>query len=359
MEKKQGNMFIAVPILAVAVIVVFYFFNFKISSMLHPDQTAYDMETLTQKVTQQIDAGEKSGVFYVTGISVNDIAKINDSICSMNGMVDQYAVSEKSRDGMRITFKYKISDNYYVYQKYVNGVEIPSDHALAYKLYDKVVQILDEIIQPGMSDYEKELVIHDYIVKNCKYGYIDSSKDYAYRAYGALVQKTAVCNGYAEAMALLMTCVGVENQIVTGTADGQLHAWNQVCLDGDWYQVDATWDDPLPDRGAFVGHSYFNVTDSVMDVRHDWNQKNFPSCDSSQYNYFEKNGLVCDSQEFQDIIREAAYYNATATIEVVVTDYSEDYDYSFMKDLQVVQFFQYTYEPYGSYDVVTIYLNQR
>ena len=78
------------------------------------------------------------------------------------------------------------------------------------------------------------------------------------------MQNKAVCNGYAEAMALLMTCVGIENQIVTGTADNELHAWNQVCLDGNWYQVDATWDDPLPDRGVFAGHEYFNVTDEIM-----------------------------------------------------------------------------------------------
>ena len=71
----------------------------------------------------------------------------------MNGMVDQYMVTEKSRDGMRIQFRYEISDNYYVWQKYVNHAEIPSDHALAYKLYDKVVEVLDLIIKPDMTDY--------------------------------------------------------------------------------------------------------------------------------------------------------------------------------------------------------------
>ncbi len=359
MEQKRGKVHIWIPVLAVIIILVFYFFNFRIGSYLHPDQTAYDMPELTQMVTNQIDSGKKSGVFYVSGITENDIANINENICSMNGVVEQYAITEKSRDGMRITLRYEISDNYYVYQKYVNGMEIPSDHARAYKLYDKVTEVLAQIIEPGMSEYEMELAIHDYIVKNCKYGYIDTSKDYAYRAYGALVQKTAVCNGYAEAMALLMTCVGIENRIVTGTADEELHAWNQVCLDGAWYQVDATWDDPLPDRGTFAGHAYFNVDDEIMDVNHDWKRDNFPKCDSDAYNYFTKNDLICDSEDFKKLLTDTALHNATAKMEVVVTDYVDDFDYSFMREVGSVQYFQYMNEPYGKYDLITIYLNQR
>ena len=303
MKQKKGKMHIILPVLVVAVILVFYFFNFRIGSYLHPDETAYSMEELTQEVTEQINDGKTTGNFYVSGISESDIWNINEDLCSMNGMVDQYMVTEKSRDGMRIQFRYEISDNYYVWQKYVNGTAIPSEHALAYKLYDKVEDVLKQIIKPDMTDYEKELAIHDYIVVHCQYGYVESSKDYAYRAYGALVQNKAVCNGYAEAMALLMTCVGIENQIVTGTADNELHAWNQVCLDGNWYQVDATWDDPLPDRGVFAGHEYFNVTDEIMDERHDWKQDAFPACDSTDYNYYEQNDLKADRQPFPFQIR--------------------------------------------------------
>jgi transglutaminase-like putative cysteine protease len=359
MKQKKGKMHIILPVLVVAVILVFYFFNFHIGSYLHPDETAYSMEELTQLVTEQINDGKTTGNFYVSGISESDIGNINENLCSMNGMVDQYMVTEKSRDGMRIQFRYEISDNYYVWQKYVNGAAIPSDHALAYKLYDKVEDVLKQIIKPDMTDYEKELAIHDYIVVHCQYGYVESSKDYAYRAYGALVQNKAVCNGYAEAMALLMTCVGIENQIVTGTADNELHAWNQVCLDGDWYQVDATWDDPLPDRGVFAGHEYFNVTDEIMDERHDWKQDAFPACDSTDYNYYEQNDLICDSDAFRTLLKDQALRNSTGTIEVVVTDYTTDFDYSFMQDVSAVQYFQYTEEPYGAYELVTVYLNQR
>ena len=168
-----------------------------------------------------------------------------------------------------------------------------------------------------------------------------------------------VSAGKGKPMALLMTCVGIENQIVTGTADNELHAWNQVCLDGNWYQVDATWDDPLPDRGVFAGHEYFNVTDEIMDERHDWKQDAFPACDSTDYNYYEQNDLICDSDAFRTLLKDQALRNSTGTIEVVVTDYTTDFDYSFMQDVSAVQYFQYTEEPYGAYELVTVYLNQR
>ena len=141
MKQKKGKMHIILPVLVVAVILVFYFFNFRIGSYLHPDETAYSMEELTQLVTEQINDGKTTGNFYVSGISESDIGNINENLCSMNGMVDQYMVTEKSRDGMRIQFRYEISDNYYVWQKYVNGTAIPSEHALAYKLYLSLIHI--------------------------------------------------------------------------------------------------------------------------------------------------------------------------------------------------------------------------
>ena len=197
-------------------------------------------------------------------------------------------------------------------------------------------------------------------MQNCEYGYTDYSKEYAYRAYGVLVQNTAVCNGYAEAMALLLSCVGVENEIMTGTADGELHAWNRVKLDGKWYQVDATWNDPLPDRGSFAGHMYFNVTDDIMDDMHEWDEDLFEACTDMEYNYFEKNNLICDYDTFVNVVNKAASRNITGTIEVVVNDFDEKvYNWEeLFRDSPGVLYYSYDYEPYGEYDVITIYLNQ-
>lgn len=350
----------AIPVLVVAVIAIAYFWGWDIGVMLHPDQTADGMVELTTIVNDQIEAGDESGVFYVSNITENDINSINDYICGLYGNVHQYSIIQKTKKGMKIILRYEISDNYYVYQKYINGTGIPGDRPAAVKLYDKVDSVLNRIIKPGMTDYEKELAIHDYIVANCSYGYVDYSKEYAYRAYGALVQGTAVCNGYAEAMALLLSCSGVENEFMTGTADGELHAWNRVCLDGKWYQVDATWDDPLPDRGSFVGHMYFNVTDDIMDDRHVWDEESFEACDSMTYNYFAKNNLICDYESFKNEVKRTAGKNITGTVEIAVTDYSDElYDMQFLQNVSGVMYCQYSNEQYGDdMQVVTVYLNQ-
>lgn len=361
MDEKR-KIFWVVPVLVVTAIFVYYFFGWNIGAYFHKENTAYDIVELTDKVNAQIDAGKESGVFYISGITEDDLVSINDYICSMNGVVDQYSVLEKNRNGMRVLLKYEISDNYYVCEKYLHGQEIPDDRPEAVKLYDQVEQILSDIISPDMSDYDKELAIHDYIVANCQYGYVDYSRDYAYEAYGVLVQKQAVCNGYAEAMALLLSCVGVENEIMTGWADGELHSWNRVLLDGAWYQVDATWDDPVPDRGSYVGHMYFNVTDDIMDDSHTWDAENFEPCDSMDYNYFRLNDLICDYAEFQRVVKAAAAQDVTATVEVVLEDYSEsEYSYDFMQDIPGLMYFQRSrdVEAYGPYHFITLYLNQK
>lgn len=359
MRESGSKLYLIVPVLIIIIIFIAYMFSWDIGAHFHPDQTTDDMAVLTKMITDQIDEGKKSGDFYIKDINTDELSGINDYICSMNGNVSQYSVLEKSRHGMKVRFFYEISDNYYVYQKYANGAGIPSDRPAAMKLYDKVNEIIPRIIGSDMTDYEKELAIHDYIITNCEYGYEDYSNDYAYRAYGALVQGKAVCNGYAEAMALLLNCVGVENDIMTGWANGELHAWNRVRLDGKWYQVDSTWDDPIPDRGSFAGHQFFNVTDDIMDDTHVWTTSDYDACDAMDYNYFKVNNSIGDYQSFKNKMEFFALRDPYGTVEYVLTDYSKDtYDMSQIANVQGISSFTYSPEPYGPYYIMTINFNK-
>ncbi|MBQ9279162.1 MAG: hypothetical protein IJ224_11085 [Lachnospiraceae bacterium] len=359
MRESGSKLYLIVPLLVIIIIFIAYMFSWDIGAYFHPDQTTDDMAVLTKMISDQIDEGKNSGDFYIKNIDMDELAGINDYICSLNGNVSQYSILEKSRHGMKVRFFYEISDNYYVYQKYVNGTGIPSDRPAAMKLYEKVNEIIPKIISSNMTDYEKELAIHDYIVTNCEYGYADYSNDYAYRAYGVLVQGKAVCNGYAEAMALLLNCVGVENEIMTGWASGELHAWNRVKLDGKWYQVDSTWDDPIPDRGSFAGHQFFNVTDDIMDDTHIWTISDYETCDSMDYNYFKVNNSIGDYTAFKNKIDFLALRNPYGTVEYVLTDYDKDkYDMSQIANVQGITSFTYSPEPYGSYYLMTINFNK-
>lgn len=357
----KSKMVVVIPVLVLIAVGVSYLYGWEIGSYFHKDSTANNLEELTMLINAQIEEGRSSANIYVKNVNETELTNINENVVSINGVVSQYAIQEKSRSGMKVYFKYDISDNYYVIGKYLRNEPIPPDKAQAYKLYDFVVQLLDELITDDMTDYEKELAIHDYIVKNCEYGYVEYSKDYAYRAYGCLVQKKAVCNGYAEAMSLLLTCAGVENAIVTGEGREELHAWNQVKLDGNWYNVDATWDDPLPDRKGFAGHAFFNVTDDVMDDDHTWKKDAFNKCDSSDYNYFVINDLVCDYNKAAAKVESIAARDPMATAELVLTDYNKNKysGFAFVCDNPGIQYFSYSLEDYDTNKIVTLYLNQR
>ncbi len=108
------------------------------------------------------------------------------------------------------------------------------------------------------SDYDKIKRIHDLLVNNLDY---DStvSKDNIYNIYGGLVSRECVCEGYAKSYKYLLNKAGIDCVIVIGKAtnsNGQTenHSWNYVKVDGHWYAVDVTWDDPVILGGGRLGN---------------------------------------------------------------------------------------------------------
>ncbi|NMA66527.1 MAG: hypothetical protein GX957_09855 [Clostridiaceae bacterium] len=173
-------------------------------------------------------------------------------------------------------------------------------------LKQRIEEIVREVITPEMSDYEMELALHDYLIQFCQYdknGYEKSDiPPESYNAYGALCLGTAVCEGYAEAMKLLLNRVGIECQIITGTANDEKHAWNIVKIDGETYHLDATYNDPvLSDGTSTIRYHYFNLTDMEIEKDHVWNRRNYPACNSTKYNYYVYNSLIVS--DYQDFIK--------------------------------------------------------
>ena len=108
-----------------------------------------------------------------------------------------------------------------------------------------IADLLEELALNGKSDYEKVAGVYHYMTQNITYDYDnleDEHYNLKYTAYAALMNKTAVCQGYANLFYRLMLELGVDCRIVTGIGNGGDHAWNIVKLDGKYYNVDATWD---------------------------------------------------------------------------------------------------------------------
>ncbi|WP_039655990.1 transglutaminase domain-containing protein [Clostridium tyrobutyricum] len=160
-------------------------------------------------------------------------------------------------------------------------------------LNKKVQDIVNGVTNSSMKDYQKELALHDYVVNNAKYDQRDENggiPDDSYNAYGILIDGVGVCQGYADAMYRLLKAAGIENIMVIGQANNGSgligHAWNIVKIQGKYYNLDSTWDDPVTDNGTNVlSHLYFNITDKQLSVDHKWNESNYPSCNSTDYSY--------------------------------------------------------------------------
>ena len=160
--------------------------------------------------------------------------------------------------------------------------------------------IKNEII-PTMSNYEKILKAHDYIVLNSRYderleneGSVPPESN---SSYGILALGIGVCEGYAKALKHLLDLLNIESMVVVGTSRGENHAWNLVKIDGDYYHIDPTWDDPVTSDGSnILRHNYFNLSDKEIGKTHSWDREKYPESYSNKYNYFTYNDLVVSGQ---------------------------------------------------------------
>ena len=106
---------------------------------------------------------------------------------------------------------------------------------------DKLNSVMRKVAVKGNTE-KKVKSIYSYVTKNVKYDYSSNLKDTAYTAYAALVNKKAVCNGYAPLVYDMCRKADIPCRIIVGTANGGCHAWNLIKVNGKWYNADATWD---------------------------------------------------------------------------------------------------------------------
>ena len=172
-----------------------------------------------------------------------------------------------------------------------------------------VHQVLKTIIKPGMDVFAKEKAIHDYVVLHTAY---DTSLQNG-TAYDALYKQSATCQGYAMLTYQLLKAAHIPNILITGTATNSQgtasHAWNEVDLNGKWYQLDTTWDDPVPNVPGQVMYDYFNLTTAQMQRNHHWNAANLPAANTNYIQVLEA------SKNPQDhaILKSAALFVETAS----------------------------------------------
>lgn len=232
---------------------------------------------------------EPYGSFDVSGMGSIDLNRLMDQVNEdmlelpmYSSIIRGYNLSRKG-DTLTIHIDYNIT---------------PEQHDQA---IGKAKDIIQSVITDGMTDYEKEKAIHDYIVDHVIYDEAGSPGSSSFTMYGALVKESAVCHGYAESFRYLGYLAGLDVKLVSGESlyNGQYigHAWNIITLDGETYHVDTTWDDPIGDQGGIRSYAYFNVTDEVLEKDHIWLRNNYERCDATYYNYFVYESMEVDGHE--------------------------------------------------------------
>ena len=160
--------------------------------------------------------------------------------------------------------------------------------------------IFAEHVTEDMTDFEKELALHDALVDLGEYDQAVYDRDTPQgrpdntNPYGMLVEGYGICLGYATSFQLLMDLAGVECITVVGAAfnSSSDHAWNLVRLEGEWYAVDPTWDDPIgaeelpPTMANQVRYEYFNVTsDYLRETDHQWDYQSVPEAEGTRFSW--------------------------------------------------------------------------
>lgn len=183
-------------------------------------------------------------------------------------------------------------------------------------------KIISEVITEGMSEEEKQLAIYGYLEKNSSYDYealedakknnfiktADADYEDSFNAYGILVNGKGVCQSYACAYKLLCSKSGIECNVVTGYLNGSLpHAWNNISIDGGWYQTDIT------NNGNITGIPYYLYNADTLTAENTGytedklygldNELDVYFSDEAEYEYYHANNLCAsDMSSFRTIL---------------------------------------------------------
>jgi hypothetical protein len=134
------------------------------------------------------------------------------------------------------------------------------------------VKFVATSIKSTMTDLEKLIVVHDYVINSVKYDYTFKNRS----PYSAIKEKKSVCSGFALLAGKLLEIAKVKQFYVTGdssdptTHKSGKHIWNKINLNGLWYNIDFTWDSCCKESNPYI---YFCVTDSQISSSHKPNKQ--------------------------------------------------------------------------------------
>ena len=229
--------------------------------------------------------------------AISDIISAHPEIISVAG----YTYSYYPSSGLVATLSVSYSTNAETEQQELDT---------AIKEVDSKVDIT------GMTDEEIVLAYHEYLTSSVAYAYeayLSNSlgSEHEYDMYGALVNHSVVCQGYAETMFYFLKRAGLPCAIASSKNIN--HAWNIVKIHGNWYHIDATWDDPVWDVPGKSLHTYFLVSFDTMNkntlTNHTKDRTDMVISVQSGDAYTSATDTTYESGKFWNGVEKVIFYN--------------------------------------------------
>ncbi|MDR1620005.1 MAG: hypothetical protein LBS18_05020 [Clostridiales bacterium] len=199
--------------------------------------------------------------------------------------------------------------SYYVRENMQDmAISVKPSYVMDEEAYNAAIARVTALLSGWINDagalnaFETEKLLYENLIKTCAYG---ENVTHAGSVYGALILGSARCEGYAKSLCMAMRAAGFESLILTGEARTsssdkearvEKHAWNVTKINGNYYQLDATWDDPDGALPFDTSYAYFNLTDEEMyrsrtldEIYGAWP---LPVCDDASLSYHAQSGSL-------------------------------------------------------------------
>lgn len=243
MEKRKYGSIIKATLFSLVLFLSLGFHSLPVEAATNAAKEAFKAELV--QMLENVDSTPHDLSQYK--ISPNEFIEISESL--------------KKGDTRLLWYSYYSS----MYLKYdmkfsrINNVSIINADDKVMKRYPVLKNNVENIqagLRSDMTDLDKIIYLHNCLVEITSYSYIGYQ---SYGACGALGENMAVCSGYTKALNMLLDMVGIEAKYISSPTLN--HGWTLVKLDGEWYHIDATWDDTRSAVKGQVGHQFLLKND--------------------------------------------------------------------------------------------------
>ncbi len=272
--------------------------------------------TLSVEMPGGVQTGEP--VTFTAAASSEGVTYYFHVLSLLSDSLYQYSYYDRSgSESGQFTYTFRYPGDYWLMVTADNGSgSVRYDGFFSVTGEDYLAQKVAEVVAacPGGGDYETALWLHDYLTSHAYYDGTYSR----YTADGVLIDGFGVCDSYSKAYELLLSAAGISSQRVLSES----HSWNAVSMEGAWYNVDVTWDDPGRAAVAVSGsehHDYFGLPNSIMFrvSEHEPSESGYPDCTALDCNYAVRTGrMPWHDAVVQSILENLEAYESRFRIEL-------------------------------------------